>query len=112
MADEICGTEVTVDHIQAVLQNHFGTRSTIVRHEANEIRVKKGFVSKVFRVKLTWKQDESSLPTSLIVKIPRMVNFSKLFETLDKADQRKVMQRLAQLDSIKQVIYQLATSQR
>lgn len=104
MAEAICGTEVTIDHIQEVLQKRFGTENKIAKHEASEIGVSKGFASKICQVKLTWENEEASLPTSLIAKIPGMVNFSKLLEGMSEDEKEKVMRMMTQLDVIKRVM--------
>lgn len=106
MSRAICGTEVTIDHIQEVLRERFATQNTIVKHEASEIGIMKGFASKICQLKLTWESGETSLPTSLVAKIPSTDNATKMLGDWAKDEQEKAIFLAAQIDRIERVIAQ------
>jgi hypothetical protein len=76
--NKICDTTLDISTIEAELQNYFKTKNALKSFEATEIGAGKGFLSVMARVKLVWEAEDKSLPSSVVVKIPSLVQFERM----------------------------------
>jgi hypothetical protein len=76
--NKICDTTLDISTIEAELQKYFKTKNALKSFEAIEIGAGKGFLSVMARVKLVWATEDKSLPSSVVVKIPSLVQFERI----------------------------------
>jgi hypothetical protein len=76
--NKICDTTLDISTIEAELQKYFKTTNALKSFEATEIGAGKGFLSVMARVKLVWATEDKSLPSSVVVKIPSLVQFERM----------------------------------
>lgn len=70
MEKTLPGTSLTGEEIAKHLKEALGPTAILQSIDATKIGIGEGFISDIFRVKLTWGTEDENFPASVVVKLP------------------------------------------